>query len=387
MPPVRARPSWLCALALLCAAPALCAPALPPAVASRLASSGLPLSSFGVHVQPVDAGSAAALASLNAERPFVLASTAKLVTSLAALDLLAPAHRSAAAGVAPPAPARTVDAGAFLRGRLVVSVQPAPGAKAAVTLQPHPGGVRVVNEVYMDGACGAWAQWREDRPGELWVRGRWNEACGRQDIARMRAPGSSLQRVRHAAAAAIAAPAKALTALGQLPAILRTMNKSSDNAVARTLLLQLAPPQPQPRRGALGAARERVHRWLRTQGLREGDIRIDIGSGQSRLERGKPRAMVELLRRAWRDDDARAFVDSLPIAGVDGTLANRLRGGPAEGRAWLKTGTLRDTRALAGYVRGKSGRVYAVAAIVNHPNAARATPTLDALVEWVAANG
>ena len=92
-------------------------------------------------------------------------------------------------------------------------------------------------------------------------------------------------------------------------------------------------------------------------------------------------------RNAWRAGSSASFVDSLPIAGVDGTLANRLRRGSAAGQAYLKTGTLHDTRALAGYVRAKSGQVYAVAAMVNHPQAARATPALDAVIEWVAKNG
>ena len=61
--------------------------------------------------------------------------------------------------------------------------------------------------------------------------------------------------------------------------------------------------------------------------------------------------------------------------------------GSATGQAYLKTGTLSDTRALAGYVHAKSGKVYAVAAMVNHPSAARATPALDAFIEWVAENG
>ena len=61
--------------------------------------------------------------------------------------------------------------------------------------------------------------------------------------------------------------------------------------------------------------------------------------------------------------------------------------GAARGMAFLKTGTLLDTRALAGYVRGYSGRTYAVAALVNHPQAQRATPALDALIEWLVRNG
>ena len=57
---------------------------------------------------------------------------------------------------------------------------------------------------------------------------------------------------------------------------------------------------------------------------------------------------------------------------------------PATGRAFLKTGSLLDVRAIAGYVRGAGGRVYAVSALINHPDAPAATKLLDALVEWVA---
>jgi serine-type D-Ala-D-Ala carboxypeptidase/endopeptidase (penicillin-binding protein 4) len=52
------------------------------------------------------------------------------------------------------------------------------------------------------------------------------------------------------------------------------------------------------------------------------------------------------------------------------------------GRAHLKTGSLRDVQALAGYMLGASGKRYVLVAIVNHPNAAAARPALDALVQW-----
>ena len=68
----------------MCAANAPAAATLPPEVAATLGASGLPLTSFGLQVQPVDGNSTGALASLNADRPFLLASTTKLVTSLAA---------------------------------------------------------------------------------------------------------------------------------------------------------------------------------------------------------------------------------------------------------------------------------------------------------------
>ena len=171
-----------------------------------------------------------------------------------------------------------------------------------------------------------------------------------------------------------------------LPEVMREMNKTSNNEAAHSLLLALGEGPPKAK-GKLDSALARMHGWLRDQGLADGDIRVAVGSGRSRAERGKPRALVQLLRTAWASPWSQAFVDSLPIAGIDGTLVHRMRSGAASGQAYLKTGTLSDTRALAGYVRGKSGKVYAVTAIVTHPEAARGTATLDAIIEWIASHG
>lgn len=70
---------------------------------------------------------------------------------------------------------------------------------------------------------------------------------------------------------------------------------------------------------------------------------------------------------------------SLPAAGLDGTLR---RAPVPAGRAHLKTGSLRDVAAVAGYVLGASGRRWVLVAIVNHPDAASARPALDALMRW-----
>ena len=74
------------------------------------------------------------------------------------------------------------------------------------------------------------------------------------------------------------------------------------------------------------------------------------------------------------------------IAGVDGTVArmrDRNANSAAIGNAQLKTGTLRDVAAIAGYANGLNGQRYSLAAIINHPNAGAARPALDVLVEWV----
>jgi D-alanyl-D-alanine carboxypeptidase/D-alanyl-D-alanine-endopeptidase (penicillin-binding protein 4) len=361
----RAPAAWLRVAIFLCAANVHAATRLPPELSATLGASGLPMASYGLHVQAVDGDATLPLVSLNAERPFLLASTTKLVTSLAALDLLGARAGWRAEPIV--RPAHLLDPRSYSRGTLVVAVQPGAGSRAVVTLHPHPSGVSVVSDVYMGGGCSAWARWREDRPGTLWVRGRWDASCGKREIALMRLHDAAVPAVR------VSAIASRVPAGSDVRSVIHEMNKTSDNAIARSLLLQMSS--------------QRVQEWLRTQGLDDDDIHIDQGSGQSRVERGKPRAMVDMLRRAWRRDADGSFLDSLPVAGVDGTLAHRLRAGPAAGRAWLKTGTLSDTRALAGYVRGASGTVYAVAAYVNHARASHATPTLDALIEWIARNG
>ncbi len=460
---------------------------LPRELQRALAGSGLPMSSFGVHVQGVDTHQA--LAMLNAEEPYVLASTAKIVTTLAALDLLG-AHyrwRTHALINGPIVEGRLLGdlvlvgggnsrlssaelhgwmqrmreqglvevAGDILVDRSAFALRdddhrhtPAPGANrpqhvwpAALTLDqgvlhvqvqgtrqpwadvqtmPPLAGVPLVNKVAMRGGCAAGARWAQDKSGQaqLIVEGRWAAACGPRELALVPPPeadylphavaglwresGGRLRgRVREVDLSGGDAQRSRLpmtradgevmqpwsTHLSDpLPVLLRDMNKSSNNLAARHLMLSMShgfPLKP----ASMAAAQHSVQGWLMRQGLAAGDMVLENGSGLSREERGKPRALVQLLLNAWRSKDARIFFNSLPVAGVDGTLQHRMQHGLATGRAFLKTGTLLDARALAGYVQGASGRFYAVAALVNHPHAARATPALDALIEWVAKNG
>jgi D-alanyl-D-alanine carboxypeptidase/D-alanyl-D-alanine-endopeptidase (penicillin-binding protein 4) len=77
------------------------------------------------------------------------------------------------------------------------------------------------------------------------------------------------------------------------------------------------------------------------------------------------------------------FASSLAVAAVDGTLARRFTDRPVAGQALLKTGSLEGVRALAGYVIDAENRRWIVVAIINHANALRGQPALDALVQWV----
>ncbi|TXT36356.1 MAG: D-alanyl-D-alanine carboxypeptidase / D-alanyl-D-alanine-endopeptidase, partial [Comamonadaceae bacterium] len=103
------------------------------------------------------------------------------------------------------------------------------------------------------------------------------------------------------------------------------------------------------------------------------------GSGLSRSTRISAMQLGQLLQTAYASPYMPELMSSLPLVGVDGTLK---RSRAATGSAHLKTGSLRDVTALAGYVHAVSGKRYVLVTMVNHPNAAAAKPALDALIDW-----
>lgn len=171
--------------------------------------------------------------------------------------------------------------------------------------------------------------------------------------------------------------------------VLRGLNKRSDNPLARLLFLQLglAAMAREPATPTLELARREVLRWFDEHGIDRQGLVLDNGSGLSRSERIAPRSLARLIEVALQGPHAPELLASLPVAGVDGSLRRRLKGGGAEGWARLKTGSLKDVVSLAGTVRDTRGATWIVVAMINHPEAARGRPALDALVEWVASSG
>src|SRR5690606_26490080 len=132
----------------------------------------------------------------------------------------------------------------------------------------------------------------------------------------------------------------------------------------RTLLLTLGAAESgegaTPHTGAQAAMR-----ILNEQGIDTRGWVIDNGAGLSRDGRLTAQGLVQMLDAAWRSPLMPEFISSLAIAGTDGTVRRRLRNEQVRGMAHLKTGTLRDARALAGYVLGASGKRYIVASLAN----------------------
>ena len=166
-----------------------------------------------------------------------------------------------------------------------------------------------------------------------------------------------------------------------LAEVIRDINKYSNNVMAQQVFLTLSlNAASQNGSASREASREVVRQWWQER-ISPDDVPVlDNGSGLSRQERISAQGLGRLLQSAWRSPLMPELMSSLPITGVDGTLKrSRAR---AQGSAHLKTGSLRDVAAVAGYVHAQSGKRFCLVAIINHPNANAARPAIDALVDW-----
>jgi D-alanyl-D-alanine carboxypeptidase/D-alanyl-D-alanine-endopeptidase (penicillin-binding protein 4) len=135
-----------------------------------------------------------------------------------------------------------------------------------------------------------------------------------------------------------------------LTEVVQEMNRESDNFVAEMLLKQLGAQVG--RHGSTTAGAAVVRSELERAGIPTAGVRIVDGSGLSLLDRLTAKSLVSLLRTAERDPSIRdPFLGSLSVAGISGTLRDRLRRRPARGRVIAKTGTTNEASALVGFVR------------------------------------
>jgi D-alanyl-D-alanine carboxypeptidase/D-alanyl-D-alanine-endopeptidase (penicillin-binding protein 4) len=173
----------------------------------------------------------------------------------------------------------------------------------------------------------------------------------------------------------------------------RDINKYSNNVMARQLMLTLAlEKMGKPATTENGELIIQI--WLKGLGLQFPELVIENGSGLSRNEAISAEHMNRLLVAARNLSVADTFYNSLPIAGTDGTMRNRLMAHlrkflhlKKKPEARIKTGSLADVRAISGYVLSKSGKMYAVTSFINHPNALRGLDAHDQLLAWLLNDG
>lgn len=147
--------------------------------------------------------------------------------------------------------------------------------------------------------------------------------------------------------------------------ILQRMMKKSDNLYAEALFYQIAAQQGSRYATAKQAAAA-IKRLINKIGLNASDYRIADGSGLSLYNYLTPEVEVGLLKYAWNNEDIYYYLyNSMPIAGQDGTLQNRMRGTHAAGNVRAKTGTVTGVSSLAGYCTSSNGHELCFAIINN----------------------
>ncbi|GAB3481889.1 D-alanyl-D-alanine carboxypeptidase/D-alanyl-D-alanine endopeptidase [Polaromonas eurypsychrophila] len=300
---------------------------------------------------------------------------------------------------------------------LVMRFTPDPlNNRALVAVEPPLAGIVIDDSVPLArvARCGDWrSELRAsvDNPNRLQFTGSYSAACGERvwpsayaDPASFaaraiegswRAMGGLLTgTVRDATAPELALLRARGTLSGEKPPlrldapslplreIVRDVNKFSNNVMARHLFLSLSRPgqggqldqaSPGTGRAALAAW------WKKSIPLQPAPV-MDNGSGLSRSERISATSLAAMLQHAAQSRVAQDLLDSLPVAGMDATMRERAKN--VAGQAFIKTGSLRDVTAVAGYANGVSGARYIVVGMVNHPNAGAARPALDALIQW-----
>ncbi len=167
----------------------------------------------------------------------------------------------------------------------------------------------------------------------------------------------------------------------------QVINKVSQNLHAEILLRLLG--REKGTAGTVEGGLEVIRGFLNKVGIPPDQYAFYDGSGLSRENLVTPSALVQLLQYASTQPWGTSFRDSLPVAGVDGSLAQRFNGDELQGRVRGKTGSLDGVKTLSGYATTDRGEQVAYAILTNNFNlpAKRVTDAIDAVVAAIADDG
>jgi D-alanyl-D-alanine carboxypeptidase/D-alanyl-D-alanine-endopeptidase (penicillin-binding protein 4) len=155
-----------------------------------------------------------------------------------------------------------------------------------------------------------------------------------------------------------------------LAEIISRVNKNSNNVMARQILYTLSAEVLGPP-GTESGGRDVIENWLLETGIEFPHLELDNGAGLSREARISAGEFGALLEHAWRQPYMPEYLASMALSGLDGTLRRRFDDAALTGKAHLKTGSLDDVAAIAGYLQARSGRRFAVVMLHNHENVHR----------------
>lgn len=149
-----------------------------------------------------------------------------------------------------------------------------------------------------------------------------------------------------------------------LSEIVRVINKNSQNFYAEQLLKTIG--LAKYGFGSIENGVKAVKNLLREMGINSEDMIMADGSGLSRLDLVTPRQIVDLLNYMYKNETFSVFYQTLPVAGIDGSLARRMLRSKAENNVRAKTGYLGGVRSLCGFVHTADNEPVAFSIIVNN---------------------
>ena len=277
----------------------------------------------------------------------------------------------------------------FAENRMTVTVTPGPaaGTPAALTVDPHAAARPLANRVVTGAQGSSQLIWSEQRPGEPFltiagslpagaVPARLNVAVGNPTFWFASVLRNRLQRegievvgeewdIDDVMPPPDRASAQVIFTHRSRPLrdIVQPLLKDSINLYAEAVMrLNAAPGQLQTNDAALEGFGKRLAAW----GVPALSQQIIDGSGLSRRDTVSAETVLAVLQHMYDASGASPFMTALPLAGVDGSLSDRMRNTLAAGNVRAKTGTMSNIRSLAGYVRMRDGETLAFVAIVNN---------------------
>lgn len=270
----------------------------------------------------------------------------------------------------------------------VVIYHDRPSGRVGAYTDPPLSGVDLINRVTLvPGPCQGrnhrLAIAQQEPPGErpqIIVSGTFAGDCPDERIQRLiLSPEQHAASAFHALWGQLGGRIDGRIRLGELPAgavplvqtqsrplgeLVRDINKLSNNLTARMVFLGLGLARDGPP-ASEESARAALTDWLSGHGFDFPELFVENGSGLSRQSRVGAGSLGVLLAWAWQQPWMPELLASLPIVGVDGTMARRLRAEPIAGHAHIKTGTVRDASCIAGFVLDQYGDRWVVVVLVN----------------------
>jgi len=126
-----------------------------------------------------------------------------------------------------------------------------------------------------------------------------------------------------------------------------------------------------------------VGEFLSKIGIAPTQFRLDDGCGLSKENLISADALTRVLAHNFFSLQGKVFLDSLAVAGAEGTLKTRFAGSTLRGRVFAKTGTVDGVSTLSGYVNARDGNCYAFSILVNNSFAGAGKPTQEKIVEAI----